>query len=142
MELMMSRGLSWRQHWLLKSIARREERNKGEPVAWCDIDYGPTSSDSDPDFFSRRVQWNTEQSLRRSLRSMERRGLVELDRYCFAPEPTWNGMTTQIVWNCIHLDDYVPGEMRLMTGALLTDAGRAVIAEDEAERRSDDDGAG
>ena len=35
-----------------------------------------------------------------------------------------NGITTTIVWFYTHPDDYVPGEMRMMTGALLTVAGR------------------
>ena len=131
----MSKGLSWRQRYMLSSIARRAKKlEEGDPVAWCDIDYGPTSSESDDDFDSPRVQWNIEQSTRRSLRSMERRGLVELERYCFFPEPTWNGMTTGIVWHYTHPDDYVPGDMRMMTGVLLTDAGRAEIAEDEANK--------
>ena len=121
----MSKGLSWRQHYVLASIARRERSEKGKPVAWRDIDYGPTSPDSD--------LWNTEQSLRRSLRSMERRGLVELNRYCFWPvaDMPVGHMSPNIFWVYQDPDDYVPGEMRMMTGVVLTEAGRAVIAEYE-----------
>ena len=54
---------------LLASIARQTKKNREQqPVAWCDLDYGPTSSESDDDFYSRRVQWNLEQAIRRSLR--------------------------------------------------------------------------
>ena len=135
----MSKGLSGRQRWMLSSIAReatrwsKEDRNK--PVAWRAIDYGPTNSESDPDFSSSaRIQWNIEQATRRSLRSLERRGLVELGRYCFWPYADMGAMSPQLFWSYTHPDDYVPGETRTMTGVLLTDAGWALVAEEEAKR--------
>jgi hypothetical protein len=126
----MSKGLSWRQHSILKSIARLLERdNKGDrsiPIPWRIVDYGPTNED---DYFSPRVQWNLEQSIRRSLRSLEHRGLVELGRYCFRPFAEMSeGLLgslhqAEIVWTHIHPDEHVPGEGRIMTGVILTDAG-------------------
>jgi hypothetical protein len=124
----MSKGLSWRQRWMIDSIAReatrwgKNERNK--PVAWRAIDYGPTDEEV---YFTARGQWNIEQALRRSLRSLERRGLVELGRYCFRPDADmYRGGSPEIFWSYVHPDDYVPGEMRTMTGVTLTDAGWAL----------------
>ena len=136
----MSKGLSQRQRWMLSSIAReatrwsKEDRNK--PVAWRAIDYGPTSAESDDDYETARVQWNIEQATRRSLRSLERRGLVELGRYCFRPVADMNrGGGPQIFWSCVRRGRRVPGETRTMTGVLLTDAGWALVAEAEAKNK-------
>jgi hypothetical protein len=137
----MSKGLSWRQRHMLSRIAReathwsKEERNR--PVAWRAIDYGPTNSESDPDFpASARIQWNLEQATRRSLRSLERRGLVKLGRHCFQPYADIGAMSSpQIVWAYVRRRHRVPGETRMMTGVLLTDAGRALVAEEEAKRK-------
>jgi hypothetical protein len=121
---------------MLRSIAHRAERAaketpsvKGDvPVAWREVNYGPTKSEQDEDYSSARAQWNVEQSIRRALRSLERRGLVELDRYCFRPEPRRD----VILWNYIHPKKYVAGEGRMMTGVVLTAAGKAMAVE-EAE---------
>jgi hypothetical protein len=127
---------------MLASIAREATRwskkDRNKPVAWRAIDYGPTSSERDPDYSSSaRVQWNIEQATRRALRSLERRGLVELGRYCFTPyaEMGGGGMFPQIFWRYTDPDDYVPGETRTMTGVLLTKAGWALVAEEEAKRK-------
>jgi hypothetical protein len=74
-----------------------------------------------------------EQTLRRALRSLERRGLVTLGRYVFRPSADsrdWTGPS--IVWRYRDPDDHVPGDSRMMTGALLTEAGWAVVRQEEA----------
>jgi hypothetical protein len=132
----MSKGLSWRQRYMLTDIARNVklagEGRRNEPVAWRAIDYGPTSHE---DYDTARVQWNIEQATRRSLRSLERRGLVELGRCCFLPVADMIGrqLSPQIYWSHVHPDDYVPGEMRTMTGVVLTKAGWDVVEEEESE---------
>jgi hypothetical protein len=55
---------------MLISIAREATRwgkkDRNKPVAWRAINYGPTSSESDPNFHSSaRIQWNIEQATRR-----------------------------------------------------------------------------
>ena len=118
----MTQGISWRQRSMLHSLAN----NREEIVAWRDIDNGPGGED-DPDYFSARVSWNREQTMRRALRSLERRGLVELGRYVFAPEPiNWTG-STSIIWTVRHPDDHVPGDTRIMTGVKLTALGREAV---------------
>lgn len=109
----MSRGISWRQQTMLKSLLRQEK--DGRPVAWRDIDYGPGWELED--WFGQRVQWNIEQSKRRALRSLEQRGLVTLGRYVFAPDD--NGR-----WFYQDPANHVRGQTRIMIGALLTEAGR------------------
>jgi hypothetical protein len=39
------------------------------------------------------------------------------------------GWSLDIYWSYVDPDDYVPGEMRMMTRAMLTEAGRAIVAE-------------
>lgn len=120
----MSKGLSWRQRGMLESLAKQTNREQDHPVAWRRIDYGPTDHDLDPDFDSSvRLRWNIEQATRRALRSLERRGLVELVRYCFELCPEDAGVFgTSYVWSYVHPDCHIPGEGRIMTGATLTDA--------------------
>jgi hypothetical protein len=123
----MSRGLSWRQHSMLESILRRSGERQ-EPVALRDIDYGPTALEGDPDYSSARNQWNIEQAMRRALRSLERRGLVTLARYVFFPEPVSGFLgSVNMRWAYTAPDNHVPGDSRIMLGALLTDAGRALV---------------
>src|SRR4051794_16959248 len=99
----MSRGISWRQRMMLKSIAHHTKQTQlvrvgdefirepcEEPVAWRSIDRG--SGGECPDYFTPRAAWNREQVTRRALRSLERRGLVTLDRYLFCYEPFTDGM--------------------------------------------------
>ena len=62
--------LSQNQRCMLISIAREATRwgkkDRNKPVAWRAINYGPTSSESDPNFHSSaRIQWNIEQATRR-----------------------------------------------------------------------------
>jgi hypothetical protein len=129
----MSRGISWRQRALLDHLLRRELKLEytGEPVAWRDLDY---DSRDETDYFTPRVQWNIEQATRRALRSLARRGLVELDTYSFAPDDQ-----PGIRWWCQDPKDHVPGESRHMTGVLLTEAGRQQAeaqAQEAATRRA------
>ena len=70
-------------------------------------------------YFTARGAWNREQTVRRALRSLERRGLVTLDRYVFS----FHGDD----WCCLEPDRHIPGDTRIMTGALLTEAGWAVV---------------
>jgi hypothetical protein len=125
----VSKGISWRQVWMLRSIA---EANRSDVVAWMDIDCGPTSAEGSPDYFSPRVQWNHEQSVRRALRSLERRGLVELGRYVFNVSADIVGGYPRIMHDAAQPEAHVPGQSRIMTGARLTDAGRLAVAADEA----------
>jgi hypothetical protein len=125
----MSRGISWRQRWLLQSALRAErqqsEYRKGDPIAWRDLDYGPGGELRD-DYYGARHQWNIEQAKRRALRNLERRGLVELGAYSFSfmPAAAMVGSSLNILWICQGPDDHVPGQSRIMTGVLLTDEGR------------------
>jgi hypothetical protein len=113
---------------LLQSIARRTGR-KQDPVAWRDLNYGPTGSEESVDYHSVRNQWNIEQATRRALRSLERRGLVTLGRYVFACEPSSGFFgNVSLIWTYRAPDDHVPGDTRIMTGALLTEAGASELA--------------
>ena len=127
----MSRGISWRQRRMLVSILRGSTDAR-PVVAWRDIDSGP-GYEFDPDFDSRRVQWNIEQATRRALRSLEKRGLVELGRYVFEYLPPAGFHSTDHGWFTIDPDDHVPGQTRIMTGVMLTDAGRAAAEAEDAE---------
>jgi hypothetical protein len=60
---------------------RQSEHRKGDPVAWCVLDYGPSKHEGDDDYFSPRRQWNVDQAKRRALRSLEKRGLIERATY-------------------------------------------------------------
>jgi hypothetical protein len=102
---------------MLRSLAK----NREEIVAWRDIDDGPRD---ESDYLNARAAWNREQTMRRALRSLERRGLVELGRYVFFPEPVERHLSISIVWTVIDPDDHVPGESRIMTGVRLTALGR------------------
>jgi hypothetical protein len=126
----MSRGLSWRQRSILESIAGRH----GEIVAWKDVDYGPTSAEMRGDYLERRSQWNNEQSVRRALRSLARRGLVETGRYVFLEfaDTPHGSLSPRICWTAINPDDHVPGQTRIMTGVRLTSEGEAVAAVPQA----------
>jgi hypothetical protein len=120
----MSKGISWRQRSILKSILRA----KDGVIAWKDVDYGPTDSEGEADYQSARVQWNLEQSVRRALRSLERRGLVKLNRYCFSDDIA-GGPFPHITHSAIHPANHVPGETRIWTGVVLTEAGREIAGE-------------
>ena len=143
----MSKGLSWRQREMLVSIAEQVNRagnNHRRPVAWRAIYYGPhvmeRLRDSDrpahmewiiTQEHTARVKWNTEQAKRCSLRSLEKRGLVELGRYSFRP----NANSSQIFWDYTHPKDHVPGETRIMTGVVLTLAGMDIVVQELEKRK-------
>jgi hypothetical protein len=117
-------------------LSFEEERKNNRPVAWRDLDYGPTNHESTDAFLEPRVQWNLEQATRRALRSLEARGLVELGTYSFIPVVEENRvMGPRIVWWCQALEEHVPGESRYMTGVMLTDAGRDLARTDVDPRR-------
>ena len=78
----MSKGISWMQRSILESVAASDD-----VVAWRDAPYRARLEGRDEDgYFSRRVVWNHEQSLRRALRSLAKRGLVECGRYVFTED--------------------------------------------------------
>jgi hypothetical protein len=118
----MSKGISWRQRTILRKLT------PDNITAWKDVDYGPTRLEGDADYSTARNQWNLEQSTRRALRSLERRGLVKLDRYVFS-EIAEGGMFPYISRDAIDPDDHVPGQSRIMTGVRLTEAGKKLVAE-------------
>lgn len=120
----MSKGLSWRQRSMLKQLAQVEANSSpigGPPTPWRMLDYGPShaynEANGTPDQV--RASWNIEQAQRRALRNLEARGLVTLGRYAF--------YITEREWVCVDPDTHVPGETRIMTGVLLTDAGREIV---------------
>jgi len=82
-----------------------------------DDDYGNDSAST------RRQDWNNEQSLRRALKSLKHRGLIGVDQYVFMVLP----VGFDIAHICVNPKDHFPGETRIMTGAYLTDAGRAIL---------------
>jgi hypothetical protein len=119
----MSRGISWRQRCLLRGLLRAEQAQpahcKGDPIAWRNLDYGPTEHEEDWDHFdSPECQWNIEQATRRALRSLEKRGLVRLGTRSFRPGEHDND------WTCQDRGNHVSGQSRYMTRVLLTDRGR------------------
>jgi len=138
----MSRGISARQRLLLRSIARQTVRQRPvqvneaiawrwfeQPVAWRLLDSaasatGSRGNDCSIPTGSRGSRWNREQSTRRALRSLARRGLIELGRYVFDVTDDYQ-----------YLDpaDHTPGDTRIMAGALLTATGWA-IAYPEGDR--------
>jgi hypothetical protein len=122
----MGRGLSGKQYEILWQIAKSEGRTYRQICAWRDI--GVSYGDIDDDYFddpatARRQDWNSEQSLRRALKSLQRRGLIGIARYVFMVMP--DGY--DLVHVCTNPENHVPGQTRIMTGAYLTDAGRAMI---------------
>jgi hypothetical protein len=119
----MSKGLSRRQCEILWHIAKHEA-DRGKVRAWRDIhvNYGNSSDDDDPAVV-RREAWNNEQSLRRALKSLKRRGLIGVDQYVFMVLP----VGFDFAHICVNPGDHTPGQTRIMTGAYLTDAGRAII---------------
>jgi hypothetical protein len=127
----MSKGLSWRQRLMLHQLLRLERKARArEPVAWRELDYGPTRHEGTGEFYEKRTQWNIEQAQRRALRGLERRGLVELGQYSFVEETTMSGFFLRTSWFAQHPDRHVPGQNRYMTGVLLTEAGRQLAAAD------------
>jgi hypothetical protein len=44
---------------------------------------------------------------------------------------------SRIIWDCVRPGDYVPGDGRVMTGVMLTKAGWALVAEEEAKREGE-----
>jgi hypothetical protein len=122
----VSRGLSWRQRSILKSL------KANQVTAWKDVDYGPTTAEGRDDFFGAREQWNLEQSIRRALKSLDRRGLVKLGRYVFEDEPV-PGLPgfIRIVRHAVDPERHVPGQTRIMIGATLTEAGEAMVKQRE-----------
>jgi len=117
----LSKGISWRQRSLLWSVLRWEGRygRNDRPVAWRILNYGPTDAEMRGDYMSPRVQWNIQQATRRALRSLERRGLVELGSYSFKDYD-------QDGWHYQDPNDHVPGQSRYMTGVTLTAKGREI----------------
>ena len=109
----MSRYVSTKQKAILAAIAEQNKRT--EIVAWCDIDVQYGSEERDP--YSPDISWNQEQALRRSLRTLAKRGLVKLGRYRFHLEPVSVGYK----WFVPGEYDIVSGnDWRTMTGVCLT----------------------
>jgi hypothetical protein len=146
----MSRGISWRQRGMLTQLLRleRERTPRGSrerwPVAWRELDYGPTGTGlretDDPDGYDAilahpRHQWNIEQATRRALRSLERRGLIELFQCSFAAYADTGPHNPKIVYRPIDPDEHTPGQDRYMTGVRLTSEGRRVAAALQREVR-------
>jgi hypothetical protein len=118
----MSKGISWRQRCLLKSLLRLEERYERKPVSWHELDWGISERekwhDPERERDHRRWEWNREQAKRRALRNLEARGLVRLGRYVFAPEA---GVREEHPhYPRIDLDDHVPGQTRIAVGVRLS----------------------
>ena len=132
----MSKGLSWQQRDLLRTLIQREneqsadQHNVGDPIAWRELDYEAAGHHHEDSFYNPSVKWNIEQSTRRALRSLEKRGLVELGRWVFElyPEPHDPLWGTRYFWNYVDSDDHVPGESRIMTGVKSTALGREFAA--------------
>jgi hypothetical protein len=121
----MSKGLSRQQCEILWYIARHEE-HRGKVRAWRDIhvSYGNIDDDYGNDSAStRRQDWNNEQSLRRALKSLKRRGLIGVDQYVFMVLP----VGFDVAHICMNPENHIAGQTRIMTGAYLTDAGRAIL---------------
>jgi hypothetical protein len=133
----MSRGLSAHQTSMLRQLERLERRHakiKDEDqltFPWSALDYGEIAHrksgpvvdysrfwESFDDL--RRRNWNREQTVRRALRSLERRGLVHLGRHAFSIVRVGNSF----YWGSNVPEAHVPGESHIMTGVELTDTGR------------------
>jgi hypothetical protein len=114
--------------WILKEVRyRTNRRNPALACAWRDIDvaYGDYDA-SDP-----RALWNHEQATRRALRSLAKRGLVQLGRYHFRLEADRYVGDVYFPgnWEVIEPARYIPGKDRIMTGVRLTDAGWEIAPE-------------
>jgi hypothetical protein len=132
----MSKGLSWRQCYMLEQLLALEQKEdyKGEPIAWRMLKYGWTNADYRA--YVREDQakqaWNVEQAQRRSLRNLEQRGLVRQGHYVFMPYAesytvhTTDGhmVEAEIIWYYVHPRDHLSGQSRMMTGVQLTKSGR------------------
>jgi DNA-binding MarR family transcriptional regulator len=133
----MSRGLSAHQADMLRQLERLERRHakvKDEDqfaFPWSALNYGeiahrksgPVFDYSQPqEFFAdlRRHNWNREQTIRRALRSLERRGLVYLKRHAFSLIRVGNS----IYWSSNIPEAHIRGESHIMIGVELTDTGR------------------
>jgi hypothetical protein len=120
----MSRGISERQRLILQQLLQLEKKGR-KVIAWRQLrDHEKTD-------------WNTEQSLRRALRSLEKRGLVELGTYSFMPRqerqrlrgrhyrPALDAVGEWIAQDAWHHTS----RSHYMTGVSLTDKGRQVATE-------------
>jgi hypothetical protein len=136
----MSKGLSWRQRSILKQLLQFEKDRGPDPIAWRELDYGLPVNDSHEKTDTPKGQWNIEQAMRRSLRSLKQRGLVDLGRYAFDQavgdvrrvdnhELRASYLTADIEWHAVNPDQHIPGQSHIMTGVLLTDEGRRVASE-------------
>ena len=128
----MSKGISQRQRVILRSLLHRRTLVPNGIVAWKDIDDYPTEAEIEAEANTDRVDHPThEQSLRRALRSLQRRGLVTLARYSFEEEPRSGAFGLAYIYRIAHDPMWhVTGKMRLMTGVTLTEAGARLVAED------------
>jgi hypothetical protein len=119
-----------RHEWIAE---RWVQRTVEEPVAWRVLNYGPTHAEGREDYNTARWQWNYEQVVRRALSSLERRGLVTLGRHAFyfngevASGAFESRFQNSPEWSYTHRDNHIPGQTRIMIGALLTDAGWVVV---------------
>jgi hypothetical protein len=133
----MSRGLSHHQNSILlqlEAMERRHSKVKFEDMfafPWSEPDFGeinhrkpgPALDFRKPkECFAEltRHNWNREQTIRRSLRSLERRKLVSTSRYAF----TLVRVGSSFYWDSTLPRAHVPGQSHIMTGVQLTDAGR------------------
>ncbi|MDQ0320767.1 DNA-binding transcriptional ArsR family regulator [Pararhizobium capsulatum DSM 1112] len=129
----MTPGISKQQVEVLRVIEDWTGRTTTMPqaVAWRDIldkmdhAYGGAGATNIPS-----NAWNKEQAVRRALRSLENRGVVELRRYRYywVDGRTVGNKYVQGSWHILDDDQYYyPGEDRTMIGAVLTEAGWALM---------------
>jgi hypothetical protein len=122
---------------MLQSIAFNAtlwgEHDRDKPVAWRAVSYEAAAAFKLEDFVTPPAQreWNIEQSQRRALKSLERRGLITLGSYYFSPYAEETGFMHQarIYWSYTRPKDHVPGQSRIMTGIILTEAGWTMVAQ-------------
>jgi hypothetical protein len=130
----MSKGLSWRQKWMLRSILHATralpEDLRWQPIAWKAIDYGPSKRKR---AFNVGGERNLARAKRRALTSLERRGLVELGNYVFLPLADSVGfLGPKTEWCYCDPKHHIPGKSRIVTGVNLTTDGMKIAEAEEA----------
>jgi hypothetical protein len=106
-------------------LEQLDRLNSPDPVAWRQLDYGPSRHEEDIDY-EPSVHWNKEQAQRRALRNLEARGLITQEQMSFAYiDNRWVETPS-----CA-----TPSIPRFMLGVMLTDEGRRVARQRPRRRR-------
>lgn len=110
----MSRGLSNQQNEILSNMWMGMLEAGLQPIVSLAY-FLPDDPDADE-----RKRWNVEQSIRRSLRLLEQRGLIDTGSYWFHQQRHEDGRPIAGAYYPVDQSEYVRGKGRIMIGVTLT----------------------